>query len=261
MMSRSISPRPHRTRSKLLAGLAALVISAAASGLAAPAAQATHSCDSAEFSFSANLDPPRLGHLTRGPSKAPQPAYFVNSYDGFFMDNDLVVFSPQGAGCEVAIEALNLPTGVTSQMPSTMTVGTSGVGLLDLALEAASDAALGDATVTLRATLGDQVRTLDLPITVEDQPDLVVPSAILLSESQLSAGVLTNVTTSPAVVSLSSSRPDLVQVPESVTISAGFTNRSFPVDVQRLRGQPVSVEITATLGDASDSVLVTVIRR
>jgi len=77
--------------------------------------------------------------------------------------------SLNGFGGDVKLEVLHLPAGVTSQTATKLTVPRRGVVSAPFRLQASGDAALGDATVTVRATSGSLVHTLDLPISVADQ--------------------------------------------------------------------------------------------
>src|SRR5829696_1348339 len=130
-----------------------------------------------DFAFTANYKPPSfVGYVVRGglPScagctTAVEPRYVGASFDCFYDSNTISLVSLNGFGGDVKLEVLNLPAGVTSQTATKLTVPRKGVVSAPFKLQASGDAALGDATVTVRATSGTIVHTLDLPISVADQ--------------------------------------------------------------------------------------------
>jgi hypothetical protein len=87
----------------------------------------------------------------------------------FYDSNSIGVTSLNDFQGTVTLQILNLPAGVTSQTATTVNVPRRGSTSTPLKLLAASDAALRSATVTLRATSGSIVHTLDLPISVGAQ--------------------------------------------------------------------------------------------
>src|SRR5215216_6943772 len=131
----------------------------------------------ADFALTANYKPPSfVGYVVRGglPScagctTAVEPRYVGASFDCFYDSNTISLVSLNSFGGDVKLEVLNLPAGVTSQTATKLTVPRRGVVSAPFKLQASGDAALGDATVTVRATSGSLVHTLDLPISVADQ--------------------------------------------------------------------------------------------
>jgi len=131
----------------------------------------------ADFALTANYKPPSfVGYVVRGglPScagctTAVEPRYVGASFDCFYDSNTISLVSLNSFGGDVKLEVLNLPAGVTSQTATKLTVPRRGVVSAPFRLQASGDAALGDATVTVRATSGSLVHTLDLPISVADQ--------------------------------------------------------------------------------------------
>ena len=131
----------------------------------------------ADFALTANYKPPSfVGHVVRGglPScvactTAVEPRYVGTSFDCFFDSNTISLVSLNDFSGDVRLEILNLPAGVTSQTATKLTLPRRGVVSTPFKLQASGDAALGDAIVTVRATSGSIVHTLDLSISVADQ--------------------------------------------------------------------------------------------
>ena len=131
----------------------------------------------ADFALTANYKPPSfVGYVIRGglPScagctTAVEPRYIGASFDCFYDSNTISLVSLNDFGGDVKLEVLNLPAGVTSQTATKLTLPRRGAVSTPFRLQARGDAALGDATVTIRATSGSIVHTLDLPISVADQ--------------------------------------------------------------------------------------------
>jgi hypothetical protein len=131
----------------------------------------------ADFALSANYKPPFfVGHLVRGglPScvgctTAVEPRYVGRSFDCFYDSNSISVVSLNDFSGNVTLEVLNLPAGVTSQTATNLSVPRRGAASVPFRLQASGDAALGDATVTVRAKSGSIVHTLELPISVADE--------------------------------------------------------------------------------------------
>jgi hypothetical protein len=131
----------------------------------------------ADFALTANYKPPSfVGYVVRGglPScagctTAVEPRYVGASFDCFYDSNTISLVSLNSFGGDVRLEVLNLPAGVTSQTATKLTVPRRGIVSAPFELQASGDAALGDATLTVRATSGSIVHTLDLPISVADQ--------------------------------------------------------------------------------------------
>jgi hypothetical protein len=131
----------------------------------------------ADFALTANYKPPSfVGYVVRGglPScagctTAVEPRYVGASFDCFYDSNTISLVSLNSFGGDVKLEVLNLPAGVTSQTATKLTVPRRGVVSAPFKVQASGDTALGDATLTVRATSGSMVHTLDLPISVADQ--------------------------------------------------------------------------------------------
>ena len=131
----------------------------------------------ADFALTANYKLPSfVGYVVRGglPScagctTAVEPRYVGASFDCFYDSNTISLVSLNSFGGDVKLEVLNLPAGVTSQTATKLTVPRRGVVSAPFKLQASGDTALGDATLTVRATSGSMVHTLDLPISVADQ--------------------------------------------------------------------------------------------
>ncbi len=131
----------------------------------------------ADFALTANYKAPSfVGYVVRGglPScagctTAVEPRYVGTSFSCFYDSNTISLVSLNDFSGDVRLEVLNLPDGVTSQTATTLSVPRRGAVGTPFKLQASGDAALGDATVTVRATSGSIVHTLDLPISVADQ--------------------------------------------------------------------------------------------
>jgi hypothetical protein len=131
----------------------------------------------ADFALTANYKAPSfVGHVVRGGlsscvgcTTAVEPRYVGTSFDCFYDSNTINLVSLNDFSGDVRLEVQNLPAGVTSQTATMLTVPRRGAISTPFKLQASGDAALGDATVTLRATSGSIVHTLDLPISVADQ--------------------------------------------------------------------------------------------
>lgn len=170
----------------LVAALIALTIivlaassdtSAMAAKKKTPTPMPTSTPASADFSFNLNLKPQYgwVGYLVRGGDAGP--FYEMNSYGScFWTTNWLGMVSLHGFEDDITLEVLNLPPGVTEEMPDFAFVPRGGAEVVTVALLATSDTALGDGTVTLRGTSGTIVHTLDLPFHVVDELPPLDPS-------------------------------------------------------------------------------------
>jgi hypothetical protein len=135
------------------------------------------SSSAADFAFTANYKPPSfVGYVVRGgmPScagctTAVEPRYVGRSFSCFYDSNTIGLASLNDFSGDVRLEILNLPAGVTSQTATRFTVPRRGAVSTPFKLQASGDAALGDATVTIRATSGSLTHILDLPISVADR--------------------------------------------------------------------------------------------
>jgi hypothetical protein len=100
-----------------------------------------------------------------------EPKNVFLSYEGcVYQSHQVVVSTENGFSGTVSLELLGLPPGVVSETPTSIFVpaGFSSKGA-PFKLVAAAGAVLGDAVVTVRATSGNILRTLNLPITVQDE--------------------------------------------------------------------------------------------
>jgi hypothetical protein len=130
----------------------------------------------ADFALTANYKSPSfVGHVVRGGlsscdgcTTAVEPRYVGTSFDCFYDSNTINLVSLNDFSGDVRLEVQNLPAGVASQTATMLTVLRRGVVSTPFKLQASGGAALGDATVTVRATSGSIVHTLDLPLTVAD---------------------------------------------------------------------------------------------
>jgi hypothetical protein len=130
-----------------------------------------------DFALTANYKPPSfVSYVIRGGlpncagcTIAVEPRYIGASFDCFYDSNTISLVSLNDFGGDVKLEVLNLPAGVTSQTATKLTLPRRGAVSTPFKLQASGDAALGDATVTVRATSGSIVHTLNLPISVADQ--------------------------------------------------------------------------------------------
>ena len=188
-MSRKREGRPGLAFAALVAGVFALILlisvsspavagsgSGGSSGSSGSGSSGS-SISAAAFALTANYKPPSfVGHVVRGglPScvgctGAVEPRYVGTSFDCFYDSNTIGLVSLNDFSGDVRLEILNFPAGVTSQTATKLTVPRRGVVSTPFKLQASGDAALGDATLTVRATSGSIVHTLDLPISVADQ--------------------------------------------------------------------------------------------
>ncbi|MBI2917350.1 MAG: hypothetical protein HYY01_05075 [Chloroflexi bacterium] len=146
-------------------------------GLGSPARPALAAKASPDFALSANFGSSFVGHLVRGgladcPGCATsiEPRYLLTSFgECFFDSNTLSVVSLNDFQGTVALQVVDLPPGVSSQTATTLNVPRRGAVTTPFKLLAATDAALGDATITVRATSGGITHTLALPVSVSDQ--------------------------------------------------------------------------------------------
>jgi secreted trypsin-like serine protease len=104
-----------------------------------------------------------------GCTTAVEPRYVGTSLDCFYDSNTINLVSLNDFSRDVRLEVQNLPAGVTSQTATMLTLPRRGVVSTPFKLQASGDAALGNASVTVRATSGSIVHTLNLPISVADQ--------------------------------------------------------------------------------------------
>ena len=117
-----------------------------------------------------------MGHVVRGGvlscgggTTAVEPRYVGRSFSCFYDSNSIDLVSLNGFSGDVRLEVVDLPAGVMSQTATKLTVPRRGAVSTPFKLQASGDAPLGDATVSVRATSGSIVHTLDLPISVADQ--------------------------------------------------------------------------------------------
>ena len=167
----------------LTAGVLALGLLIAASapavaGSGSSGSGSSGSADSApDFALTANHKSPSfVGYVVRGGlsscancTTAVEPRYVGRSFSCFYDSNSIDLVSLNGFSGDVRLEVLDLPAGVASQTATKLTVPRRGAVGTPFKLQASDDAALGDDNVTVRATSGSIVHTLDLPLSVTDQ--------------------------------------------------------------------------------------------
>ncbi len=131
-----------------------------------------------DFALRVLWAPPATGFIVRGgapPTSAEFfPVYQLGGFGCTYADNVIELTSHFAFTGDVTLEFLNLPAGVTSQTASSLSITGPTPSALespdtDMDLQASSTAALGDFTITLRATSGSIVHTRDLPIKVVDE--------------------------------------------------------------------------------------------
>lgn len=143
-------------------------------GVDPPPEPAPEPAPSGDFTLGTNFG--GTGHLVRGGltdcllcTSLDGPQYIVVSGFGCFYGTDTIgMVSLNDFEGPVTLEFLNLPAGVTSQTQSPATIPRGGAEVIPIRLSASTTAALGTATVTLVATAGSIVHTIDLPISVAD---------------------------------------------------------------------------------------------
>jgi hypothetical protein len=197
-----------------------------------------------------------------------------------WVSTDIQVISANGFLGTVNLEVLNLPPGVTSLMPASVTI-VEGSGFPPLAstafsLKADSTATLGTFTVTLRATSGSIIHAIDYQITVADAlPPLSSDGQLgffagIQLDSQFVSGAWPNAvggtsTTGLAwvtgggaapggvTVALTSSDPAIATVSPSVlTIPEGVSIGRFTVSTAPVTA-PVYVWISGTDGTTTSA--------
>lgn len=259
--------------SPLAMARAVLLLAALMAATVAPGpAHAAQECDGSP-EFDLGHAAPQVGQLVLRDGTVSQPFGIANSYGGWFTQTGFVFGESASSeeGCEVALEYLNLPAGVTTseQMPPTVTLSPSLARLnVPVDLDATSQATLGDGILTVRATLGSQVRTIDVPFTVVDEPGLIL-SASSVREGAALPTVAVDFGESAEQdreVQMSSSDPQLAQY-GNITVPEGSTGIIFdpsstsPADPTAgcLSGDTsVTVTITASFGGVSNSLPLTV---
>ena len=99
-----------------------------------------------------------------------EPRYVTFDYgECSYANNDIVVVSENGFEGSITLEILNLPPGVTSRTATSIFLPYSYAASTGLILEASTNSALGDATITIRGTSGSIVHTVDHFISVVNQ--------------------------------------------------------------------------------------------
>jgi len=130
----------------------------------------------ANFVVGANYSPPNFfGRLVRGGlptcltcTTSVEPRYPVTGFTTGWDSNFIGVTSLNGFSGTVTIQVQGLPAGVVSRTATSVTVPRGGATSTPFALRAGSDAALGDFTVTVRATAGTRTHSVMLPVTLTD---------------------------------------------------------------------------------------------
>lgn len=112
-------------------------------------------------------------YLDRGGDFGPR--YLVGWYGYSYTTNWLSVISRNGFAGDVDLEVLNLPAGITAEMPESVYVERFNSARITIKLRAAPGATLGDVSgVTIRGTAGSIVKTALLPTfeVVDELPPL-----------------------------------------------------------------------------------------
>ena len=131
-----------------------------------------------DFALRVTWASPATGFIVRGGTPPTTAAFFpVYQLGGFgcdYADNVIELTSHFAFTGDVTLEFLNLPSGVTSATASSLSITGPTPSVLqspatDMDLQASSTAALGDFTITLRATSGSIVHERNLPIKVVDE--------------------------------------------------------------------------------------------
>lgn len=151
--------------------LLTLVVIAPGISSAAPTEAPQAAALSPDFSFwlsydTANwFDPSYLARGGRG------PLYELCVYGCFWSENALQIGSRNGFTGNVTIEVLNLPPGITAELPSFLFVPKFRSVRTSVYFRATTTAALGNVSgVILRGRSGNIVHTIELPtFTVVDQ--------------------------------------------------------------------------------------------
>lgn len=197
-----------------------------------------------------------------------------------YTTTDIQVTSVNGFLGTVKLELLNLPPGVTSEMPASVTI-VAGSGFPPFAstpfsLQAGSTAPLGTFTVTLRATSGLVVHSIDYQITLVDAlPPLSSDGQLGLFQgiqldSQFTSGAFANAVAGTSTtgfawvsgagaakggvtVALASSDPAIAMVsPGVLTVPEGAATARFTISTAPVSA-PVSVWISGTDGTTTSA--------
>ena len=160
------------TALRIASGITVLILLLLAGGTAIKAQAAV----APDFALSANYGPSFIGNIVRGGlencpgcTTSVEPRYLVTSFgECFFDSNTISLVSLNDFQGVVTLQVLNLPPGVSSQTATSLNVPRRSAVSTPFKLSAAIDAALSNATVTVRATSGGIVHDLALPISVGD---------------------------------------------------------------------------------------------
>jgi hypothetical protein len=147
-----------------------------------------------------------------------------------------ITITPQnGFSSSVSLSASGLPSGVTASFSPNPATTTS-----TLTLTAGSAATTGTVTVTITGTSGTLTNTTTITLTVTPPPpplptvsSLELNPTSVVGGAQSSTGTVTLSGPAPAggaQVMLSSSNTGAARVPSSVTVGAGATTATFPVN-------------------------------
>ena len=150
-------------------GLIAMIVIAPGVSLAAPEKAApSPALTRDDFLLSVAYRAPYMsGYLVREDNTL---FYALASYSGWFWsDNYVMLISRNGFEGNVNLEVLDLPAGVTSEMPTTVFVPKFGNTIVSIKLRAATDAPLANANVTLRGTTANTIKTGNVEFEIVDQ--------------------------------------------------------------------------------------------
>jgi hypothetical protein len=185
-----------------------------------------------------NWEPRYLSIPDLGPAGYVGEQVFLGSQNGF-------------AGT-VTLELLGLPAGVTSQTATSIALASNAGAATPLKLQAASTAALGSFSLTVRATSGALVHEATYPIRVVDHlppppPDVTVlgstvPTLVGGGSYQGSVQLQGPAPAGGLVANLSSTDSTLATLPASIAIPEGASSASFSV-----KTAPVGVRSNASV--------------
>jgi hypothetical protein len=174
-----------RTVALLVLTLAALALSAGSSALAASGSGSggsgsgssggSGSGSGGDFAFGANYQSPAVGYLVRGGllscptcTTSTEPRYRVTGFTLGWDGNSLGFTSLNDFSGTVSIQVSGLPADVSSETATSVSVPRRSSVSTPLRLRAASTAALGEATITVRASGGGRTHSIQVPVAIVD---------------------------------------------------------------------------------------------
>lgn len=239
-------------------------LAGAGTGTGTPDAGTQAAITGGDFEICCESSPDVPGYLVRGglPECDPasncgthnwEPRYFSCGFTACGFDGAFVSISASGGfSGKITLEITDLPPGVTSQTATSVQIKKNRTFVVTgFVLSAASSAPTGDFLVTVRGTSGSLVRERQRLVRIVDQlpPLLEIPTfdPASVPGGDPTTGTVTLASPAPAggvAVTLSSSwQPEVITIPDSVTIPAGATSATFPVSTN-----PVSSTTTVSVG-------------